>query len=86
MEALHASGWEGWIKQTWCHVNRPLLGICLACSYHSEGVEGAPDGDVVAGLDLILAVWSTSVTSDWSFPMWVGILCTGTSSALGGIF
>ena len=54
MEALKASGWEAWIKQTWCQADRPLLGICLGMQLlASEGVEGAPDGDAVAGLDLI---------------------------------
>jgi len=54
MEALKASGWEAWIKHTWCQADRPLLGICLGMQLlASEGVEGAPDGDAVAGLDLI---------------------------------
>lgn len=54
MEALKASGWEAWIKQTWCQADRPLLGICLGMQLlASEGLEGAPDGDAVAGLDLI---------------------------------
>ena len=53
MKALQASGWDGWIKQTWCQSNRPLLGICLGMQLlASEGEEGVPDG-VVAGLDLI---------------------------------
>ena len=70
MEALHVSGWEGWIKQTWCHANRPLLGICLGMQLlASEGLEGAPDGDVVAGLDLIPGrVERLNVTSDLVLP------------------
>jgi glutamine amidotransferase len=54
MEALKASGWEAWIKKMWCQADRPLLGICLGMQLlASEGVEGAPDGGGVAGLDLI---------------------------------
>ena len=29
MEALQASGWKSWIKDVWCQVDRPFLGICL---------------------------------------------------------
>ena len=54
MEALKKSGWEAWIKEIWCQTNRPLLGICLGMQLlASEGVEGAPEGDHVLGLDLI---------------------------------
>lgn len=54
IEALNASGWEAWIKQVWCQADRPLLGICLGMQLlASEGIEGAPDGNRVAGLDLI---------------------------------
>ena len=54
MEALNASGWGAWIKQVWSQADRPLLGICLGMQLlASEGTEGAPEGGVVAGLDLI---------------------------------
>jgi len=54
MEALQVSGWHAWIKEVWCQTSRPLLGICLGMQLlASEGTEGAPEGGVVAGLDLI---------------------------------
>ena len=70
MEALRASGWEAWIKQIWVQSNRPLLGICLGMQLlASEGVEGAPDADCVAGLDLIPGrVERLNVTSDLVLP------------------
>ncbi|MBW0167197.1 MAG: imidazole glycerol phosphate synthase subunit HisH [Vulcanococcus sp.] len=70
MEALKASGWEAWIKQMWCQTDRPLLGICLGMQLlASEGVEGAPDGGAVAGLDLIPGrVERLSVASDLVLP------------------
>ena len=69
MQALQASGWEGWIKQMWCQSNRPLLGICLGMQLlASEGEEGVPDG-FVAGLDLIPGrVERLKVTSDLVLP------------------
>ena len=70
MEALRASGWEVWIKQMWCQADRPLLGICLGMQLlASEGVEGAADGCVVAGLDLIPGrVERLNVASDLVLP------------------
>lgn len=70
MEALKASGWEAWIKQMWCRADRPLLGICLGMQLlASEGVEGGPEGDGVAGLDLIPGrVERLSVASDLVLP------------------
>ncbi|WP_390129269.1 imidazole glycerol phosphate synthase subunit HisH [Synechococcus sp. HIMB2401] len=54
MEALQASGWKSWIKDVWCQVDRPLLGICLGMQMlATEGTEGASKNAVVAGLDLI---------------------------------
>jgi glutamine amidotransferase len=54
MAALNVSGWGAWIKQVWSQADRPLLGICLGMQLlASEGTEGAPEGGVVAGLDLI---------------------------------
>jgi glutamine amidotransferase len=70
IEALKASGWEVWIKQMWCQADRPILGICLGMQLlASEGVEGAPDGDGVAGLDLIPGrVERLRVSSDLVLP------------------
>ena len=70
MEALKASGWEAWIKRTWCSSGRPLLGICLGMQLlASEGVEGAPAADSVTGLDLIPGrVHRLSVASDLVLP------------------
>ena len=70
IEALKAFGWDAWIKQVWCQADRPLLGICLGMQLlASEGVEGTPDGDGVAGLDLIPGrVERLSVASDLVLP------------------
>lgn len=70
MEALKASGWAPWIKQSWCHCDRPLLGICLGMQLlASYGFEGVPDGGVVAGLDLIPGrVELLNVSSDLVLP------------------
>ena len=70
MEALRGSGWDTWIKQMWCQADRPLLGICLGMQLlASEGMEGASDGDGVAGLDLIPGrVQRLSVASDLVLP------------------
>lgn len=54
MQALRASGWEGWIKEVWCQADRPFLGICLGMQLlASEGTEGASEDAAVPGLDLI---------------------------------
>ena len=54
MEALRASGWEGWIKEVWLEMNRPFLGICLGMQLlASEGTEGSSENSSIAGLDLI---------------------------------
>jgi glutamine amidotransferase len=54
MEALRATGWDGWIQQQWCGAGRPLLGICLGMQLlASQGREGADNSGVVSGLDLI---------------------------------
>lgn len=54
MEALKTSSWEAWIKELWFKTDKPLLGICLGMQLlASVGTEGVPDGDSVAGLDLI---------------------------------
>ena len=70
MEAMKASGWEAWIRQTWCQNDRPLLGICLGMQLlASEGVEGSPNGDGVVGLDLIPGrVKRLGVASDLVLP------------------
>ncbi len=54
MEALRATGWDGWIQQQWCGAGRPLLGICLGMQLlASQGREGADTSGVISGLDLI---------------------------------
>jgi glutamine amidotransferase len=54
MNALKRSGWQSWIKEIWCKADRPFLGICLGMQLlASESTEGAPQGAVVSGLDLI---------------------------------
>lgn len=54
MTALRTSGWDVWIKEVWCQINRPFLGICLGMQLlASEGKEGSSKDAVVAGLDLI---------------------------------
>jgi glutamine amidotransferase len=70
IEALKASGWAAWIKHMWCQADRPFLGICLGMQLlASEGVEGAPDGDGVPGLDLIPGrVERLRVSSDLVLP------------------
>lgn len=70
MEALKASGWETWIKQIWSRTDRPLLGICLGMQLlASEGVEGAPDGSKIPGLDLIPGqVERLQISSDLVLP------------------
>ena len=70
MEALELTGWDAWIKETWCAANRPLLGICLGMQLlASEGVEGARDGVRIAGLQLIPGcVERIKVNSDLVLP------------------
>jgi len=54
MEALRATGWDGWILQQWCGTGRPLLGICLGMQLlASQGREGADTSGVISGLDLV---------------------------------
>ncbi len=54
MQALRDAGWDSWIKQVWCKLDRPFLGICLGMQLlASEGSEGGPEGASVSGLDLI---------------------------------
>jgi glutamine amidotransferase len=54
MQALRASGWDGWIQEQWCQAGRPLLGICLGMQLlASQGFEGTAADGVVQGLDLI---------------------------------
>jgi len=54
MAALRTSGWDRWIKEVWCQIDRPFLGICLGMQLlASEGTEGSLDHAAVGGLDLI---------------------------------
>lgn len=70
MHALKASGWDDWIKNIWCQADRPLLGICLGMQLlATQGVEGALEGDSIAGLGLIPGcVVRLSVDSDLVLP------------------
>ena len=86
INALKRSGWDVWIKNDWCDLNRPFLGICLGMQLlATEGSEGSLQGSSSRGLNLIPGrVVRLNVGSDLVLPHvgWNSLHWQGTPSML----